>query len=323
MDLQFLLFLQELRLSAWSLFNEFMLMITNFAPTGAVVIGVMIFWGLDRMLGYWLIANSIGGILLNNILKLTACVYRPWIRFPELTPHPGAIEGATGYSFPSGHTQIASSFFGSLAYAIRQKHRVIAVLCVIMILLTGFSRNYLGVHTPQDVLVSLVSAAVLIAVNRYLFKKMKDNPTLQGKVIAAGSVITVLCILYITFKSYPMDYADGALIVDPVRMKEDGYAAAGGALGSLAGSFIELRYIRFTTSGTPGRKILRLIGGIPFIALLMLVIKNPVYSLVGRSAGHVVIYFVLALYIIAVYPAVFTSIRRKYDQDRDAGAKAP
>ena len=106
-------------------------------------------------------------------------------------------------------------------------------------------------------------------------------------------------------------------------MKEDGYAAAGGALGSLAGSFIELRYIRFTTSGTPGRKILRLIGGIPFIALLMLVIKNPVYSLIGRSAGHVVIYFVLALYIIAVYPAVFTSIRRKYDQDRDAGAKAP
>ena len=55
----------------------------------------------------------------------------------------------------------------------------------------------------------------------------------------------------------------------------------------------------------------------------MLVIKNPVYSLIGRSAGHVVIYFVLALYIIAVYPAVFTSIRRKYDQDRDAGAKAP
>ena len=315
MDIRFLLFLQELRFSANSLFNSFMLIVTHLATIGSALLCMGIYWAVDRILGYWLIFNCAGGLLLNSVIKLTACIYRPWIRDPSVSPHPEAMKSATGYSFPSGHTQTAASCFGSLALYLRDKNRGLSVFCIVMILLTGFSRVYLGVHTPQDVLAAMASSALLLAVNSFIFTKLRENPSLFTAAIAAGCAAAVLCIVYFTFKSYPADYVAGVLVVDPARMREDGYAAAGLALGGLAGSAIEVRFIHFSVSGTPVRRILRLVCGIPFAALLMTVIKNPVYDLIGRSAGHVVIYCLLALYIVAGYPAVFSAVQRKTRQD--------
>ena len=315
MDIRFLLLLQEFRLSAGSFINGFMITVTHLATIGAALMCMGFYWSVDRIMGYWLIFNCAGGLLLNSVVKLTACVYRPWIRYPELTPHPGAIESATGYSFPSGHTQLAASSYGSLALYQRGKNRWLSVFCVIMILLTGFSRVYLGVHTPQDVLAAIASSAVLLAVSSFVFKKLRENPSLTAAFIAAGCAAAVLCVVYFTIKSYPADYVEGVLVVDPARMREDGYAAAGLALGALAGSAIEIRFIRFSVSGTPLRRVLRLICGIPFAALLMLVVKNPVYALIGRAAGHIVIYIALALYVLAGYPAVFSAVQKKMGQN--------
>ena len=47
----------------------------------------------------------------------------------------------------------------------------------------------------------------------------------------------------------------------------------------------------------------------------MLILKKPVYSLIGTSAGHVALYTVLALYIVAGYPALFTAVS-KYRNSR-------
>ncbi|MBO5535524.1 MAG: phosphatase PAP2 family protein [Clostridia bacterium] len=67
-----------------------------------------------------------------------------------------------GYSYPSGHSVTAATLYGSMAVCARKMMRWISVLCVILILLTGFSRNYLGVHTPQDVLVGLTEGALML-----------------------------------------------------------------------------------------------------------------------------------------------------------------
>ena len=85
--------------------------------------------------------------------------------------------------------------------------------------------------------------------------------------------------------------------------------------GVLAGAYIEIRHVRFTTEGTLPVKILRVVCGLPFILLLMLILKKPVYSLIGTSAGHVALYTVLALYIVAGYPALFTAVS-KYRNSR-------
>ena len=56
----------------------------------------------------------------------------------------------------------AATLYGGMAVCARKMMRWISVLCVILILLTGFSRNYLGVHTPQDVLVGLTEGALML-----------------------------------------------------------------------------------------------------------------------------------------------------------------
>ena len=287
MDLQYLLLLQQLRESAGELMTSFMMLVTNFAMFGSAVLCVIIFWTVDKVLGYWLISNTVSGIFLNNVIKLTACVYRPWIRWPQLDPPERAIESATGYSFPSGHTQVASSFFGTCSLSMWKKNRAVSVLCIAIIFLTAFSRNYLGVHTLTDVLTSLLISVILIAVSARLFEAVQKDSSLLVKLIAAGCVAAVLAIIYFTFKTYPMDYIDGDLIVDPA----------------------------FTTEGTLPVKILRVVCGLPFILLLMLILKKPVYSLIGTSAGHVALYTVLALYIVAGYPALFTAVS-KYRNSR-------
>ena len=138
MDLQYLLFLQQLRTTSCSWLTPVMMLISHLAVNGSLIICVAVFWGMNRELGYWLISNCLSSLFFNNALKLTACIYRPWIRCPELVPPSGAIKGATGYSFPSGHTQIAGSFFGSIAARYGKEKKGLAVFCVAMILLTAF-----------------------------------------------------------------------------------------------------------------------------------------------------------------------------------------
>lgn len=310
MDLRYLLLLQQFRESAGELMTSFMMLVTNFAMIGSAVLCVIIFWTVDKVLGYWLISNTVSGLFINNVIKLTACVYRPWIRWPQLDPPERAIKSATGYSFPSGHTQVASSFFGTCSLSMWKKNNAVSAFCVAVILLTAFSRNFLGVHTLTDVLTSLLISVVLIAVSARLFEKVQKDRSLLYKLIAAGCAAAVLAIIYFTFKSYPKDYIDGVLIVDPIEMKNDGYAAAGAFLGVLAGAYIEIRFVRFATDGTLPVKILRVLCGLPFILLLMLVLRKPIYSLIGTAAGHFTIYTIAVLYLVAGYPAVFTAVRR-------------
>ena len=319
MDLQYLLLLQQLRNWAGSFWTTLMLFISDFAIYGSVVLMIIIYWCLDRVQGYWIITNCISGFMINNFIKLTACVYRPWIRNPEITPPSGALSSATGYSFPSGHTQFAVSFFGSVALYNREKHPKLIIPCVICTLLTAFSRNYLGVHTPQDVLISLFVGVVLLQVLSVIFDRVMAKPKRLTWCVIIFSVFTLLSALYFRLKLYPMHYLDGELIVDPVRMADDGYTACGLFLGFLVGALVEIRYVRFTVDGTRLRKVVRFLSGFVVPVLLLAVVKKPLYKLVGGSVGHIVLYFALSFYLVAVHPAIFMAVRRR-TAPSDSGA---
>ncbi len=121
-------------------------------------------------MGFFLLFSQSAGSFINNFIKNYACVYRPWIRDPRITPPAKALEGATGYSFPSGHSQNVMSEYGASGYELKKKDRAqkrhawawAVTLCASIILLIGFSRNFLSVHTPQDVAVGLCEGALLI-----------------------------------------------------------------------------------------------------------------------------------------------------------------
>jgi biotin transporter BioY len=94
-------------------------------------------------------------------------------------------------------------------------------------------------------------------------------------------------------------------------MKNDGYMIAGACIGILTGTYLEVRYVKFETDGTILQRIIRVAMGIPVIALFLRGGKNSIYALIGPAAGHVVVFALMSFYIIFVYPALFTAVRRR------------
>ena len=92
--------------------------------------------------------------MAHGLLKVTACVYRPWIRDPRIIPDVDAQAAATGYSFPSGHSMNAAALYGGAAIR-KELSKALRITMVIIMVLIAFSRNFLGVHTPQDVLIGM------------------------------------------------------------------------------------------------------------------------------------------------------------------------
>ena len=185
MDIEYLLLLQRLREAAGGLLTPLMELVSELAAS-SVTIGAaaFVFWAVDRHFGGFLMLNYVGSSLLNQAVKLTACVYRPWVRDGRVQPVLTALDKATGYSFPSGHTQSAAAIYGSVALWYGKKRPWLAGLMAAMILLTGFSRNYLGVHTPQDVLVSMALCAGYLWLNGKVAALLEKRPGLDAAVAA-------------------------------------------------------------------------------------------------------------------------------------------
>ena len=101
-----------------------------------------LYWCVDKRFAYFLGFSYFTAGLAVQTLKITFRIPRPWVLDPDFHAVESAISGATGYSFPSGHTQGATCLFFPLALKARQKW--VKFLCVMAFLSIGFSRMYLG-----------------------------------------------------------------------------------------------------------------------------------------------------------------------------------
>ena len=155
--MDFLYFLEGVR---FPLLDELMLLITQLGEeTAFLAIALILFWCVDKYKGYYILSVGFIGTLANQFLKLWFRIPRPWVVDPDFTILEQAREAASGYSFPSGHTQSAVGTFGGIAAT--TKNRVIRYLAIAAVILVPFSRMYIGVHTPLDVFVSMAIAFVL------------------------------------------------------------------------------------------------------------------------------------------------------------------
>jgi undecaprenyl-diphosphatase len=128
-----------------------------------VIIGTL--WCINKRMGFWMFFSWGLGTGVNQLVKAVCKVPRPWVRDPGLKAVESAIPAATGYSFPSGHTQSVIGLFGSLAVFARKW--AVTIVSLVLILLTGFSRLYLGVHTPADVLCAFAIGFVVVMLMRW------------------------------------------------------------------------------------------------------------------------------------------------------------
>jgi membrane-associated phospholipid phosphatase len=129
----------------------------------AVLVGFYLWRRRER---YWVVAlwlSVFGGVLLNYTLKLAFHRARPHFR--------DAVQMLTTYSFPSGHTMIATVFYGALAAFVIAKSEswrlriLAAVAAITFIVLVAFSRVYLGAHYLSDVLGAMAEGLAWIALS--------------------------------------------------------------------------------------------------------------------------------------------------------------
>ena len=306
-DIQYLLWLQGIRTATGGMFDEFFNALSKFAVDILPFLPFVIFWGVSRKWGYRFLNIYWCGEILNGILKLTVCAYRPWIRSDLIEPAGDSKVAATGYSFPSGHSTAATTLYGPVIPWQKDKRPWLAVLSGILLLLTCFSRNFLGVHTPQDVVVGFTVSLIIVIVVGKVQDKIGDNEALIDKLTFLGVIVVIATLIYIQVKPYPMDYVDGALLVDPQKMMNDTFKACGGFFGLLVGSYVERHYIHYeipTGAAAANLPMLTCAGAAILMAWKELFAPATIVLLFGGHWGNFIARAILTMFALIVWPIV-------------------
>ena len=320
-DISYLLFLQNIRESTGGFFDEFFNALSKFAVDILPFLGYIIFWSVSKKWGYRFMITLWCGEVINGLLKLIVCAYRPWIRSDKINPAGDSKVAATGYSFPSGHSTVATIHYGTIFAWQRKKRMWLAIVCAVLLFLTCFSRNYLGVHTPQDVLVGFGVSVVLIIVVGFSQKKLEGNQKAVDILTFAGIAAVLGVLIFVMFKPYPMDYdANGNLLVDPQRMMNDTFKACGGFIGLMIGSYIERHFIRYEVpAGAAALPVLTCVGFALMFAWEQLFAPATIVQILGKHWGNMLAYGIMVIFAVALWPLV---IRKACRSEKIAADKA-
>ena len=241
-----LLFLQNLRIGNLECLDKFFLSITVFGEFWLpVLICAIVYWCIDFRAGIYLMSLAGFNALLTHFFKSLACVYRPWVLSDSLHPSELAIPYAKGYSFPSGHSAMSSSVVGGIAFLLR-KRKFLCIALIGLILLIGFSRLWLGVHTPQDVVCGLLTGLILVFCINLLINWAERNKNRYLYIAAIMNVLAILALIYVVFfNTYRIDYVSGEILVDPKKSIYVTIVVFAFALGLLNGCFLCRRFFPF------------------------------------------------------------------------------
>ena len=220
MDINILLALQDFRNGIGAFLASFLSKMTWLGELNtAIIIMTVIYWCVSKDIGIYFLMGWSGNRLVNGMLKVTACAYRPWIRDARVVPYGDSITTATGYSFPSGHTMNAATIYGGGAIR-KDLPRILRIVLGLLVLLVAFSRNYLGVHTPQDVLVGIVAGTLVMVMTMKLMQWLEVHPEKDLLVAGIGTGLAILVAIYAAVKPYPVDTdAAGKVLVEGAKIK--------------------------------------------------------------------------------------------------------
>lgn len=281
--------------------NEFMLMITQLGDeTAFLVAALIVFWCVDKHKGYYVMVVGFIGTMANQFLKLACRVPRPWVLDPNFNILEQAREAATGYSFPSGHSQNAVGTFGALAYT--EKNVWLRWLWIAIAVLVPLSRMYVGVHTPADVLVGGGMALVLVLL---LKKPVLKNELKTMKLLLVLMMVMALGLFaYVEFWKFPAD-------MDAHNL-ESGMKNAYTMLGCIIGTAIvylgERKFVNFDTKAVWWAQILKAVLGLAVVLAVKEGMKAPLEALMGTGgelAARAVRYFLIVVVAGLVWPMTF------------------
>ena len=311
MDLDYLIFLQGIR-NDWG--GEGFFSLVSSLPKSALtaLIPAILFWCINKQAGIFILFNAEFGRVINELLKGTFCVYRPWFSSSELIPAADAMKKASEYSFPSGHTQFTTAIYGGFAFFYRKIIPLAVIPCGLIILMVAFSRNFLGVHTPQDVLVAMAYSIGLFFVAEKIFNWIGKDEDRQFTFFISGIAICAVIFLYLYFKPYPEDILNGKVIVDPLTARESAFDALGFGLSFFLGWFLEQRFIKFKTKVQPKDKLWRIIIGVGVLGVIAVIVYPLLKYFLSVEAYEFFKAFLPFFSILFVIPLIFTRVEARF-----------
>lgn len=288
------------------LLDTVMGLVTNLGGEAVfIAAAIIVFWCLSKSCGYYMMTVGFAGTIINQFLKLWFRIPRPWVKDPGFTIVESARAEATGYSFPSGHTQNAFAVFGAPARYF--KSTALRIVLVLLIALTAFSRMYVGVHTPLDVGVSLIVGTVLVFVIYPFFRDMDRSPKKVYIIFGIFIVMAAAFVVFVELYDFPADidtdnYASGL---------KNAYMILFCAVGLLLTFYVDTKYVRFPTQAVWWAQIIKVVAGLGILLALKAVLKAPLLALFGgHSMAHGVRYFIVILFAGILWPMTFKYFAR-------------
>jgi len=282
-------------------FDWFFGLITHLGEeTFFLVIAILFFWCINKREGYFILITGLVGTVVNQLAKLFFRVPRPWVLDPDFEIVEAAREEATGYSFPSGHTQNIAGTYGAISAHQPKKWKT--ALCVTIIVLVAFSRMYLGVHTPLDVVVSLLIALGLILALRPIFASEENFKRGMPWVVIISVILSLGFLAYVLCVSGDAD-------LDPTNYKsalKNACTLLGCTAGLVLVHFVESKCINFETHARWYAQIIKLVGGLVGVLAIKSGLSAPLTALFGNEfVARAVRYFLIVGFAGAVWPLTF------------------
>lgn len=240
-----------------------------------IFVTAVIYWCINKELGYKLGFVTLTSACINfgikDMLKVPRPIGEPGIRSLR-------VHTAEGYSFPSGHTQNTTTLW--TFFMLYFKRSWLYAAGILIILLVGVSRLYLGVHTPADVAGGMLIGAAWVYFWNFLYEKS------QKYKIKWLLVITIVIVT----------------IGLAVFRDENYYKAVGALTGLSFGYLMEPRYVNFSVKASLPVQVMKIVFGMGTLYIMKLLLK---FALPQFLIIDYLRYFVLILWVTIIVPYIF------------------
>lgn len=279
-----------------------------------VVISLIVFWCVDKCGGLYMLTVGFGVSNVGQALKMLFRVPRPWnlgeAPFEHTDPvargvAPGNAAGGSsligkligkilgggsdGWSFPSGHTLISVGTYGAMAAWFRGK--AVRIIGIVLAVLIPFSRLYLGMHTPVDILGGALIALLFVLLLKPVFAS-GERGKIRG-ILVANTALSVVLLVWM-YLAVPQDLAG-----EDIHNYADGIRNLWQLMGACAAVIIAFevdeRRTHFDTRAVWWAQLLKIAGG----SLIVLVLQMGIQKMLGYSSDELTLDNMTRMGIIA------------------------
>ncbi len=262
-----------------SVLTTFFKLVSSLAnETLYLVIISFLYWCVSKRKAFHMIVmlcfSGYIGIMVKELMKIP----RPYTY--------GGIEAlheksAAGYSFPSTHVQLSTTFWGS--FMILCKKRIVWIIGIIFIILVAISRLYLRVHWLSDIIGAVLFSVIVV----YLYTKVTMGLSDRKFILLQRIILAVSLIMYV------------------MTSQVDNLKLLGVLTGSTIGIMLENHFINMNESNDFKMQVVKTVLGLSIMLIMQFILKKVTPDM------YYLRYAVTGITITFLCPFMFHMLRLK------------